>query len=684
MAGNAVVNVLCILQARVSSTRLPGKVLKPILGRPMIAHQIERIRRARHIDHLIVATSLDDTDQPIADMCDALGVACRRGSLVDVLDRYYQAARPDEPDHVVRVTGDCPLTDPHILDRLVELHLAEGSDYSSNVHERTFPDGLDAEIFTYELLERSWRETRTPFEREHVTPYMYRTGPRFRRSALRNQVDRSAMRWTVDYPEDLEFVRRVFEALYPNNPAFSAEDVYLLLDQHPEIATISAPDPGAVPVEPSRHNPYADRYRHSMEWLERAERSIPLGSQTFSKSRVSFPLGVSPLFLERGRGSRVWDADDNEYVDFVSALLAISLGYNDPDVDDAVRRQMENGVIFSLPHRLEMELAERIIDLVPCAEAVRFAKNGSDATAGAVRIARAYTGRDHVAVCGYHGWQDWYIGSTTRDLGVPRATSALTHRFIYNDASTLEQLFAEHPGQIAAVILEPMNVAWPESGFLQGAADITRHNGAVLIFDETITGFRFSLGGAQELFGVTPDLATFGKGLANGLPLSVVTGRWDIMKLMEEAFFSFTFGGEALALAAALAVLAKMERDPVIQTIHARGTSIIDGLQRLITGYGLQEFCAVSGHPSWSFFLLRGTPSYDAATMKTFYLQEMFAHGILVNGTHNISYAHTESDVAQLLEGYDSILSAFRDALEKQDLLDRLYCEPVRPLFEIR
>lgn len=223
-----------------SSARLPGKVLKPILGKPMLGHQIERVLRARHVDRLVVATSEEASDQPIADYCAAIGVDCHRGSLGDVLDRYYQAARRYHPRHVMRLTGDCPLTDPGLLDRIVGQHLREGNDYTSNVHERTYPDGLDAELFRYECLEQAWREARTPFEREHVTPFMYRTGPDFRRGAVKDATDRSAWRWTVDYPEDFEFVSRVFAALYPQRPDFGYEDVCDLVARHPELMSINA------------------------------------------------------------------------------------------------------------------------------------------------------------------------------------------------------------------------------------------------------------------------------------------------------------------------------------------------------------------------------------------------------------------------------------------------------------
>ena len=428
----------------------------------------------------------------------------------------------------------------------------------------------------------------------------------------------------------------------------------------------------------------ADRYRRSTEWLARAEAVIPLGSQTFSKSRTALPVGVSPLFIDRARGSRVWDLDGNRYVDFVSGLLAISLGYRDRDVDRAVRAQLGRGVTFSLPHPIETELAEMIVEEVPCAELVRFGKNGSDATAGAVRVARAYTGRDRVAVCGYHGWQDWYIGSTTRDLGVPSATKSLTHQFTYNDPASLEALLTAHPGEFAGVILEPMNTTWPANDFLHEVKALTHRHGALLIFDETITGFRFAMGGAQQLFGVTPDLATFGKGIANGFPLAIVAGRQPYMRLMEEVFYSFTFGGETLSLAAARAVVEKMRREPVLATIHAQGQKVLDGLAERIARHGVGSFCSVSGHPSWSFLGLRDAPPYSAYDIRTLFLQEMFMRGMLTLGTHNISYAHSDEDVAKLLAAYEDILPILGAAVEQRDLASRLYCEPLKPLFSVR
>jgi glutamate-1-semialdehyde 2,1-aminomutase len=428
----------------------------------------------------------------------------------------------------------------------------------------------------------------------------------------------------------------------------------------------------------------AHRYAKSEELLARAEQTIPLGTQTFSKSRVQYPFGVSPYFIEKGLGSHVWDVDGNEYVDFINSLAAVTLGYNDPDVTAAVRAQLEEGVIFSLPHPVEMQVAEKIVEMVPCAEMVRFGKNGSDATSGAIRIARAYTGRDRVAVCGYHGWQDWYIGSTARNKGVPKVTRDLTHSFAYNDIESLHKIFKEFPDQFAAVIMEPMNTTEPQDGFLHKVAELTRKNGAVFIFDETITGFRFANGGAQEYFGVIPDLATFGKGLANGYPVSAVAGKAEIMRQMEEVFFSFTFGGETLSLAAALATMTKLQHKPIIATIKTQGEKVLAGLRGLINKYEVEHIISFSGLPNWSFLNIKDAAPYTMWEIKTLLLQEMFSRGILTFGTHNMSYAHSDEDIAFLLDAYNDVLPILKDAVDNKKMDKLLRCKALVPLFKVR
>jgi glutamate-1-semialdehyde aminotransferase len=426
------------------------------------------------------------------------------------------------------------------------------------------------------------------------------------------------------------------------------------------------------------------RYKCSEELLERALRTIPLGSQTFSKSMTQLPYGVSPFFVERADGAKFWDVDGNEYIDFTNALASVMLGYKDLDVDNAVRKQMEKGVNFSLPHQLEMEVAEILVELIPCAEKVRFAKNGTDATSGAIRIARAYTGRERVAVCGYHGWQDWYIGSTTRELGVPKAVKALTHPFTYNNTDSLRDLFDTYQGEFAAVILEPMSGTFPEDNFLEKVRAMTTAHGALLVFDETVTGFRFSLGGAQELFGVTPDLATFGKGLANGYPLSALVGKTKYMDMVEKIFFSGTFGGETLSLAAAKAVLNKLRSHSVLPTLKAKGESLLLGVNRLITEFEMSDLLEVCGHPTWSFLVFKDTPSCTMWEAKSYFMQEMLKRGIFTIGVQTLSYAHTDAHISQLLETYRVVFGRLEQLVRSGELQANLECKPLIPLFKIR
>jgi glutamate-1-semialdehyde 2,1-aminomutase len=426
------------------------------------------------------------------------------------------------------------------------------------------------------------------------------------------------------------------------------------------------------------------RYARSEQYLKRAEKTIPLGSQTYSKSRAVYPYGVSPYFLARGKGSHVWDVDGHEYIDFVNGLASITLGYNDPDVTRAVKRQLRNGVTFSLPHPIEAVVAEQIVSMVPCAERVRFSKNGSDATSGAVRLARAVTGRDHVAVSGYHGWHDWYIGSTTRNKGVPAAVQELTHVFKYNDLDSLFAIFKRWPNQVAAVVMEPMNYLTPDPGFLESVKELTHQHKALLIFDETITGFRYANGGAQAYFKITPDLATFGKGVANGYPLSVVAGPESLMREMQEIFFSSTFGGETLSLAAASATLTQLKRRRVVDALARQGKKLIDGVAPLIVKHGLQDVLSISGHPSWSFLNFKEAPPYSLWEVKTLFLQETFARGILTLGTHNMSYSHSDADVRRLITVYDEVFAILADCIRQKTLARRLRCAPLVPLFKVR
>jgi glutamate-1-semialdehyde 2,1-aminomutase len=424
------------------------------------------------------------------------------------------------------------------------------------------------------------------------------------------------------------------------------------------------------------------RYELSEKHLIRAEQTIPLGSQTFSKSRTQYPVGVSPLYIDRARGSHVWDIDGNKYIDLVSSLASVTLGYKNRKIQAVIRKQLHKGIIFSLPGILEAEVAEMICELVPSAEMVRFGKNGTDATSAAVRLARAYTRKNRVLVCGYHGWQDWFIGSTSRNKGVPKTVSDLTQSFEYNDIDSFRKAITTE--DIACVVMEPMNVNYPKEGFLEEIREVTLRLGIVLIFDETITGFRFSSGGAQELFGVIPDLSTFGKGLANGFPLSAVTGKKEIMMEMENIFFSGTFGGELLSLSSAKEVLRRHLNNEVCRVLSDIGLALDQITNEVINHNNLSDILNTSGHPTWKFLNWNPTDEYDVNQLKTFFLQECFNNGLIVMNSHNVTLAHSRKILNNIGDIYSNVLKNLKEAVATGTLGKALKVEPIVPLFTIR
>ena len=418
--------------------------------------------------------------------------------------------------------------------------------------------------------------------------------------------------------------------------------------------------------------------------LSRAELSIPLGSQTFSKSKTQYPVGISPLFASKSKGAYLWDIDDNKYIDLVNSLAAVTLGYGDKGLQKSILKQLKLGVSLSLPTKIESEVAELVIDLVPSAEMVRFSKNGSDATSAAIRLARAFTGRDQIVACGYHGWHDWYIGTTSRNKGIPASVSALTHNFQFNNIESLKNVLTLSEGKVAAVIIEPMNDTYPQPGFLEEVQTLAKKAGAVLIFDEVITGFRFSKGGAQELFNVTPDLSTFGKGIANGFPLSAVVGRREIMKEMENVFISGTFGGELLSLTAAKYVLQKHQKNEICEDLINKGTLLSDLTNELIDSFGLSNVVSLSGHPTWKFLKWNKSSEYSAAEIKTFFMQEIFQEGVLVLNSHNITQAHDKKIIMKIVAAYSKVFGRIAKAISKGSLREELRVSPLEPLFKVR
>jgi glutamate-1-semialdehyde aminotransferase len=387
-----------------------------------------------------------------------------------------------------------------------------------------------------------------------------------------------------------------------------------------------------------------------------------------------------PNFVQRAQGSHIWDVDGNEYIDYGMALGPIILGYNYPAVNAAIAEQLTQGSIFSLNHPLEVELSELLIEVIPCAEMVRFGKNGSDGTAAAVRLARGWTGRDVILCSGYHGWQDWYIGSTSRHRGVPQAIRDLTHQFPYNDLPTLEGLLREHEGRVAAIIMEPSNFEPPLPGYLEEVKALAHRAGALLIFDEVLTGFRMALGGAQSYFGVTPDLAVFAKAMANGMPVSALVGRADVMELFNEVFYSFTFAGETLSLAAAVATIQELQTKDVLPTVWRRGGELKAGCVELIDEFGLQGTVNCSGYDCWPRLSFSGRDAHEGMVLETLFRQEVTKRGILMRTGMFVSYSHTPEDIRQTLDAYGSALELIAQARRRGDMEDHLDGPVIQPV----
>jgi glutamate-1-semialdehyde aminotransferase len=390
---------------------------------------------------------------------------------------------------------------------------------------------------------------------------------------------------------------------------------------------------------------------------------------------------VSPSFLERGEGAWVWDVDGNRYLDWLMALGPIILGYGDEHVNRAVIDQLGRGTVFSQMHELEVTVAERLVELIPCADMVRFGKTGSDATTAAVRVARAYTGRDLVLCSSYHGWHDWYIGTTTRSLGVPEGVAALSRAFAFGDIDALAELLDVHRGKVAAVIMEPIGASEPPSGYLAAVRALTAEHETLLVFDEIVTGFRLRIGGAQELYGVVPDLAAFGKAMANGLPLSAIVGRRDVMEVFDDIFYSGTFGGETLALAACNAVLDRMTTEPVIEHLWDVGGRLMDGLRALVTKHGLDEHVIVVGVGPRFFLQFPHADEREGRVRRTLVLQESVTRGVLYFGNHNPTYAHGDAEVALTLDVVGEAFEVLADSIAEGDTEARLVGEVVEPIF---
>ncbi len=651
-----------------ASTRLPGKVMLPISARPMLAVLLERLARANSVHEIVVATTSAPEDNPIANLTKEKGHQVYRGSKNDVLGRYFEAARSAQAQAVVRITADCPLIDPDIVDSVVDAFFQNNVDYASNVSPATFPDGLDVEVFTFEALETANSCARDSFEREHVTPYIRNSG-RFSSFNLVHSVDLSSERWTVDEPEDFEVIKNVFEHFYPKT-RFSWQEVLFLVEQKPEIFSVN------------RHlkRNEGSQMNSGQKLWRRAKRVIAGGNMLLSKRPEMFLPDQWPTYFSKTQGCSVWDLEGKHYFDM--SLMGVGtnvLGYSCRAVDDAVQSAIAQGNLSTLNCPEEVYLAERLLEIHPWAQMARFARSGGEANAVAVRLARAASGRDTVAICGYHGWHDWYLAANLAGenleghllpgldpSGVPKALNGTTVTFRYNQIDELNALLAKHT-DIGVIKMEVARNEAPDGDFLTKVREIATANDIVLIFDECSSGFRQHFGGLHKAYGVEPDLAVFGKALGNGYAITAVIGKYEIMDYAQTSFVSSTFWTERIGPVAAIATLKEMERTRSWEHVQNTGEGLKAQWQELANKYNLPI-------KQWGLPGLQGF-SFDMDgpdVLKTLITQEMLKRGYLANNTVYVSTAHT----AEIIEGYlEALEFAFQQVAKcrnKQDALNLL------------
>ncbi len=664
--------VVAIVQARMGSSRLPGKVMKPIVDKPVIELLLKRLDLSTEIDQIVVATSLDPKNIDLKNHVTSLGFECHMGSEEDVLGRVYDAAKTFHADIVIRITGDCPFVDPGLVDLIVREFKSSSADYVSNINPPTYPDGLDVEVFAFSALEKAQQKATTDFDKEHVTPFI-RSSDLFKNSNVEFERDLSALRWTLDEPADFVVIDRVFNYFKPDIH-FSWLDVLSLYEDN---ANLFSANEKIVRNEGSKMG-------SGQKLWKRAKKVIPGGNMLLSKRPEMFLPDLWPSYFEKAKGCEVWDMDGNKYIDMsIMGIGTNILGYGHDEVDEAVLQTVQKGNMSTLNCPEEVYLAERLVEMHPWADMVRFARTGGEANAIAIRIARAASGKSNVAFCGYHGWHDWYLAANLgasngldgqllpglEPNGVPKSLKGTVFPFEYNDYEGLKEIVEKH--DIGVIKMEVIRNFGPQDDFLKKVRALATDRGAVLIFDECTSGFRETFGGIHKLYDVEPDIAMFGKAMGNGYAITATIGRREVMEAAQSSFISSTFWTERIGSVAALKTLEVMERGESWVKITKTGESVKSGWQILADKYNLSiTQSGLNALASFSF------DSVDALKYKTLITQEMLHAGYLAGTSFYACTQHTEAQLDAYFECLDPVFRLIKECDTDRDI-DQVLTGPV-------
>lgn len=654
---------LVIVQARTDSARLPRKVLKP-LGKEhtVLSFLIGRLKLSRLTSRIIVATTDVASDDALAKYCGTLGIDCFRGSATNVLERYYRAAEYFGGDNIIRVTADCPFVDPLMLDSMLEMFEKKSGKYMCNQYPMTYPDGFDIDIFTFDLLKKTHMSAKDEYDLEHVTPYMKRVvGDET--LGFRSNFDYSHLRVTLDEYDDLALLNILVEKL-ENKIDFTWEQVVHILIENPELVKINS----------SLSHKNESGSSRGKKLYSRAKQILPGGNSLLSKRPEMFLPNYWPNYYSKAKGISVWDLDENKYTDMcIMGIGTNTLGYACSAVDNKVIRVIQDSNMSTLNPPEEVFLAERLLDLHPWFKMARFARTGAEINSIALRIARVASGKTKVAICGYHGWHDWYLANNLASAdslrnhllpglsarGVPKNLGSEVVSFMYNDFKQMRSALEDN--DVGVVFMEVMRSEPPMPGFLEEIRSITAQRGIVLIFDECTSGFRQSFGGLHKVFGVYPDMATFGKALGNGYAITAVLGIDSVMSHAKETFISSTFWTERLGYVAALATLGVMEATESWKTITELGKEMSKTWELAASNHNIP--IKITGIPALA---AHSFPGEEFASLKTFVTQEMlFKYSTLASNIFYPSTAHTLTDIALYSERLDQILGNAKNLIDR-------------------
>ena len=663
--------IIAIVQARMGSSRLPGKVLQKIGDFSLIVTLLKRLSCASLIDKIVLATTDSKLDNTLAEHVQNYGFDVARGSENDVLSRYFIAAQKYKPEIILRITGDCPLIDPTIVDDLIKLFVKKKVDYASNSNPATFPDGLDVEIFSYRALEITHHLAKNQFDREHVTPFM-RTS-RFSNYCMKSKINYSDLRWTVDEEEDLKVIKHIFDYFYPEI-LFKWTDVLEYQKKYKYLFT----------NQYIKRNEGAFMSKGQKLW-KRAKKIIPGGNMLLSKRPEMFLPDKWPSYFSKAKGVNIWDLDGIKYTDMcIMGIGTNILGYSNKFVDNAVRKVINTGNMSTFNCPEEVLLAEKLIELHPWADMVRFARSGGEANSIAIRIARAACGKDNVAICGYHGWHDWYLSANIADKdglknhlldglspnGVPKNLKNTVFPFSYNNITELENLIKTR--DIGIIKMEVSRSREPDKDYLRKVRKIASDNKIILIFDECTSGFRQSYGGLHKIYNVEPDMAMFGKALGNGYAITSVIGKRDIMEAAQSTFISSTFWTERIGPVAALETLKQMEITRSWEIITNIGNQIKKRMQSLSEKSKVEIL-------QWGLPALTGYTilSKNSLEYKTYITQEFLKKKFLVGNSIYVSTMHSEKLLNNYFEILEKLFFDIRDFEDQKKSINDYLEQPV-------